>query len=61
VSIFDPAARLITPELGKHKQGTNAKARKLLGWNPRSNEECVSATGESLVKLGLVKGQKKAA
>ncbi len=61
VSIFDPAARLITPELGKHKNGTNVKARALLGWNPRSPEDSIAATGESLVKLGLLKGQKKAA
>lgn len=57
VAIFDPAARLITPELGKYKNGTNAKARRVLGWSPRSNEECIAATGESLARLGLLKGQ----
>ncbi|HEX2593605.1 MAG TPA: aldehyde reductase [Rhizomicrobium sp.] len=61
VAMFDPAARLITPELGKSKNGTNAKARTLLGWQPRTNEECVAATGESLVRLGLLKGQTKKA
>jgi dihydroflavonol-4-reductase len=34
----------------------------MLGWAPRSNEEAVVATAESLVRLGLLKdGQKKAA
>ncbi len=57
----DPALKLITPELGKAKNGTNAKARRLLGWAPRSNEEALIATAESLVRLGLLKGGKKAA
>jgi nucleoside-diphosphate-sugar epimerase len=57
----DPAIRLITPELGKKKNGTNAKAKRLLDWQPRSREEALVATAESLVRLGLVKGMKKAA
>ena len=43
------------PELGKKKSCTNAKAKRMLGWSPRSNEECVVATAESLVQLGLLK------
>jgi nucleoside-diphosphate-sugar epimerase len=61
VAIFDPAARLITGELGSRRNATNAKARTLLGWKPRSTEESIVATGEGLLRLGLVKGQKKAA
>ncbi len=57
VALFDPAARLITPELGKRKQGTNAKARTLLGWTPRSSEECVAATGESWSNSVCSKGK----
>lgn len=55
-ALRDPALKLITPELGKPKNGTNAKARRLLGWAPRANEETLVATAESLVRLGLVKG-----
>ena len=51
----DPAAKQILPELGKKKNATNEKARRLLGWTPRSNEECIVATAESLVRLGLLK------
>jgi dihydroflavonol-4-reductase len=29
----------------------------MLGWAPRSNEECIVATAESLVRLGLLKGK----
>ena len=61
VGLFDPAVRLISPELGKTKNATNAKARRVLGWTPRSNEESIVASAESLVKLGLLKGAKKAA
>ncbi len=59
-ALFDPAAKQILPELGKHKNATNAKARRVLGWSPRSSEEAVAATGDSLVRLGLLKGGKKA-
>jgi nucleoside-diphosphate-sugar epimerase len=54
-ALRDPAIRQITPELGKHKNATNAKARRLLGWSPRSNEDAIVATAESLVRLGLLK------
>jgi nucleoside-diphosphate-sugar epimerase len=50
----NPLAREILPELGKKKSGSNAKARRLLGWQPRPNEEAIVATGESLVHLGLL-------
>ncbi len=59
-AIRDPAVKQILPELGKRKNATNEKARRLLGWAPRSNEESIVATAESLVRLGLLKdGPKK--
>jgi nucleoside-diphosphate-sugar epimerase len=51
----DPAVRQILPELGKRKNGTSEKARRLLGWAPRSSEEAIVATAESLVRLRLLK------
>jgi len=51
----DPAVKQIIPELGKWKTATSEKAQRILGWTPRSREESVVATAESLVKLGLVK------
>src|ERR1700733_11392206 len=60
-SLRDPAIKLILPELGKRKNATNEKARRMLGWTPRSNEEALTATGESLVRLALLKdGSKRA-
>jgi nucleoside-diphosphate-sugar epimerase len=56
VALFDPAAKQLLPELGKRRNGSNAKARKLLGWAPRSSEESVVATARSMIDLGLLKG-----
>lgn len=55
-ALFSPTARFALPELGKSKNGSNAKAQRVLGWAPRSNEESIVATAESLLRLGLVKG-----
>lgn len=52
--LADPTVRQVLPELGKAKNGTSAKAGRLLGWAPRSNEDAVVATAESLLALGLV-------
>jgi nucleoside-diphosphate-sugar epimerase len=60
-SLRDPAIKLILPELGKRKNATNEKARRMLGWTPRSNEEAITATGESLVRLALLKDRPKRA
>jgi nucleoside-diphosphate-sugar epimerase len=54
-AIRDPAVRQIVPELGKVKNATNEKARRVLGWSPRSNEEALVATAESLARLGLLR------
>jgi nucleoside-diphosphate-sugar epimerase len=54
-AIRDPAVKQIVPELGKMKNATSEKARRVLGWTPRSNEEAIVATAESLVRLGLLK------
>ena len=54
-SIFDPSLKQIIPELGKFKNATNEKARRVLGWSPRSNEDSIVATAESLVHLHLLK------
>jgi nucleoside-diphosphate-sugar epimerase len=59
-SIFDPAVKQILPELGNKKNATSEKAQRRLGWSPRSREDAVAATAESLLRLGLLKASKKA-
>ena len=54
-ALRDPVVKQITPELGIVKNATGEKARRVLGWNPRSSEEAIVATAESLVRLGLLK------
>jgi nucleoside-diphosphate-sugar epimerase len=57
-ALRDPAVKQIVPELGKRKNATNEKARRMLAWMPRSREDAVIATAESLVRLGLLKASK---
>ena len=53
-SLVSPQLRQMLPEVGKLKNGTHEKARRLLGWTPRSSEEAIVATAESFVRLGLL-------
>ncbi|QND55351.1 SDR family oxidoreductase [Mesorhizobium huakuii] len=55
VGLFNAEAAQLVTELGKVKNATNAKAVRVLGWAPRSREDALAATGESLVRLGLLK------
>jgi len=47
--------KMVAPEVGKRKNISNEKARRVLGWTPRSDEEGILATAESLRELGLIK------
>ncbi len=58
-AIRDPGVKLILPQLGKIKNATSEKARRILGWTPRSNEESIVDTAESLMRLGLLKDSPK--
>ncbi len=55
VALVDKSAGQIVPELGKHKNATNEKARRVLGWTPLPADEAIVATAESLLRLGLLK------
>ncbi len=54
LSVFNPELKAILPQLGKAQTVSGEKARELLGWTPRGQEETIVATAESLVRLGLV-------
>jgi nucleoside-diphosphate-sugar epimerase len=54
-ALVSPEAKALLPQLGRRMNAINDKARNLLGWRPRSNEEAIVATAESLIRLGLVK------
>jgi len=60
LALFDKSVGQVVPELGKRKNATSAKAQRELGWTPRSAEDAVVATAESLRRLGLLKHATKA-
>ena len=53
-AVFSPTAKNIVPQLGRYRNASNEKAKNILGWQPRSNQEAILATAESLFKFGLV-------
>ena len=53
-ALRDPAVRMAVPYLGVTMNATSDKAQQVLGWTPRSSEEAIVATAESLIRLGLV-------
>jgi nucleoside-diphosphate-sugar epimerase len=55
VGLLDPEIRGMLPELGKRKDATAEKAQRLLGWKPRSPDEAIVATANSLADLHPLK------
>jgi nucleoside-diphosphate-sugar epimerase len=53
-ALFDPQLRQLLPMLGKIRHATSAKAERVLGWQPRSREDALVATAESLLKFGVI-------
>ena len=51
----DPRMQQVLPLLGNIRNASSEKAKRMLGWSPRSNEEAVVATAESLMRFGLLK------
>jgi hypothetical protein len=54
VALFDPTMRPLVPLLDNKRHATSAKAERVLGWKPRSREDAIVATAESLMKFGIV-------
>lgn len=54
VSLWDRTARLAVQELGKRQDLSNARARAVLGFAPRSLETMVVDMAESMIALGAV-------
>lgn len=57
-AIFNPSLRMVATLLGKYAEVNGEKAQNLLNWNPRTNEEAIVSTAESMFKLGLIKNKK---
>lgn len=54
MALFSSDARKELPNLGIDRKASNEKARSVLEWKPRSNEDAIVASAESLIELGLV-------
>ncbi len=53
-SRFDPGLKLIIGELGRDARVSNEKAKRVLGWAPRPEDEAIRASAESLIAAGRV-------
>jgi len=53
-ALFNSRMRPLVPLLDHVRNATSAKAERLLGWKPRSREDAVVATAESLLRFGIV-------
>lgn len=54
LALFNKDLRMPATFLGQKTACSNTKAKKLLGWQPRSAEEAIIATAKSMVELGLI-------
>lgn len=54
MAIFKKDLRMPATFLGQNTACSNAKAKKLLCWQPRSAEEAIVATAKSMIELGLI-------
>ena len=54
MALVTPEARAVASQLGRKMDASNEKARDLLGWKPRTNEEAILASARSLVDLKIV-------
>jgi dihydroflavonol-4-reductase len=53
-SRFDRTLKPLVPLLDSTRRATSAKAQRLLGWQPRTPQEAIIATAESLLTFGVV-------
>jgi len=61
-SVVDPVVRERLFELDKERPVSDEKARRILGWAPRGNDDAIIDTARSLLAEGVVKrGQGRAA
>ncbi len=55
IALRNPVVKGIIPLLGRYMDASGEKAKKVLAWSPRSVEQAITDTAESLLKLGIIK------
>lgn len=53
-ALFNHQAKQAAPLLSRYREASNKKAKEILGWQPRSNEECLLDSAQSLIKFGII-------
>lgn len=53
-ALFNHQARQVAPLLGRYREASNKKAKEMLGWQPRTNEESLMDSARSLIKFGII-------
>lgn len=59
VALFDKTVRMVLDNLNMHAEYSNERIKSVLNWQPRSLEEMVIATGESLIEHSIVQAPQK--
>lgn len=54
MAMTDPNARTIVHELNRDLSVSSKKAKRILNWHARPEEECIRASVQSLIDLGLL-------
>ena len=54
ISIFDRTLRVVTPSLGRKHAFSSDKAKRVLGWTPRSATTSIVECAQSLIAKGGV-------
>ncbi len=54
IALFDKKIRLVTNSLDWDYDLSSEKAKRILKWNPRTNEEAILSMAESLIEQGLL-------
>lgn len=54
MSLFNPALKQVLPELNRERQTSSAKAKKMLGWSPRTAREAIVSGAQSLIDHRVV-------
>lgn len=55
IARMDPVTRSVVFELDKRREAPGEKARRVLGWSPRTVEASIIDTAESLIREGIVR------
>lgn len=52
--LVNPPLKAVVPELGRERHCSNEKARRVLGWTPRSEEEAIIESAQTLIDLNVI-------